>query len=122
MPKDYQRADRVASTIQRCLSVLIRTEIKDPRVTGIITINQVTISKDLSSAKIYVSVLEQAAADTIVVAALNNASGYLRKCLGRELSLRMVPKLTFYHDTLLLDANRLAQLIDQVIDDEKDNG
>jgi len=46
MPKEFERTERVASLIQRSLSQLLRTEVKDPRITGIITITQVIVSKD----------------------------------------------------------------------------
>lgn len=117
MPKDYSRTERVASTIQRTLAELIRREIKDPRITGLITINEVIISKDLSNAKVYISILGSDDVDK-VIEALNGAQGYLHNLLGRELSLRIVPKLHFFHDTLLHDANRMEALINRVIEDD----
>lgn len=119
MPKDYDRTERVASNIQRILSSLIRSEVKDPRVNGLITINDVVISKDLAHAKVYVSVLKSESDIQEVVDALNGAKGYLHNCLGQKLNLRIVPKLQFFHDTLLQEANRIEKLIDQVMEDEK---
>jgi ribosome-binding factor A len=118
MPKEYNRAERVASALQRILANLIHKEISDPRIKGLVTINEVVVSKDLAYAKVYISILGQEDDSAAVVDVLNGAQGYLQKLLSRELKLRIVPRLKFYHDTLQLEANRISLLIDQVMKDD----
>lgn len=120
MPKEFSRTERFASNLQRVLAQLINREIKDPKITGLITVNDVAVSKDLGHAKVYVSILN---ADNIdeVIERLNAASGFLHNLMGKELSSRVVPKLKFYQDTLLADANRMEKLIDQVMQEDEKN-
>ncbi len=90
------RMGRINEEIQRVLSELIRT-VKDPRVHGLISITRVDATADLKYAKVYISVLDKTDADE-VVKGLKSAAGYLRRELGRELSLRATPELQFIRD------------------------
>ena len=87
---------RINEEIQRELSSLIRT-VKDPRVTGMISVTAVETTPDLKFAKIYISVLDKSDC-TQVLKGLKSAGGYLRRELGRSLNLRNTPELTFVQD------------------------
>lgn len=101
------RMGRINEEIQRELSDLIRT-VKDPRVHGLISITRVDTTNDLKTAKIYVSVLDKSDADQ-VVKGLKSAAGYLRRELGRALSLRATPELLFVRDDSI---DRGAHILD----------
>ena len=90
------RMGRINEEIQRELSTLIRS-VKDPRVTGMISVTAVDTTPDLKFAKIYISVLDKSDS-TQVLKGLKSASGWLRRELGRALSLRSTPELTFVQD------------------------
>ena len=90
------RIGRINEEIQRELSSLIRT-VKDPRVHGLVSITAVNTTPDLRHAKIYVSVLDKSDVNE-VVKGLKSAGGYLRRELGRALSLRYTPELVFERD------------------------
>lgn len=90
------RMGRINEEIQRELSSLIRT-VKDPRVTGMISVTAVETTPDLKFAKIYISVLDKSDC-TQVLKGLKSAGGYLRRELGRSLNLRNTPELTFVQD------------------------
>ena len=90
------RIGRINEEIQRELSSLIRT-VKDPRVHGLVSITAVNTTPDLRYAKIYVSVLDKSDVNE-VVKGLKSAGGYLRRELGRALSLRYTPELVFERD------------------------
>jgi len=94
---DYPRSHRVADFIQRELSGMIRTEIRDPRVSPMLTIASVEVSRDLSVAKVYWSVLDAGEKEE-TTAALKRASGFLRRRLAQEMQIRSVPELRFHHD------------------------
>jgi len=117
MQRDYQRSDRVADQIQRELSGLIRDALKDPRVPGLTTISQVQVSRDLSLAKVYVTIMgsQPGEARDEAVAALNRAAGFLRSRLAAQLSLRSVPQLRFAYDEVIERGNRLDDLIDEAL-------
>ena len=90
------RIGRINEEIQRELSNLIRT-VKDPRVTGLISVTSVDTTTDLKFCKVYISVLDKSDV-TQVLKGLKSASGYLRRELGRTLNLRNTPELTFVRD------------------------
>lgn len=90
------RMDSINEAIQRALSELIRT-VKDPRVTGLISVTRVDTTHDLKYAKVYISVLDKSTADQ-VLKGLKSASGYLRRELGHAVDLRSTPELTFIRD------------------------
>ncbi len=115
-PKEYERAQRVASQIKRELADLIRLEIKDPRL-GWVTVDDVEVSRDLSVAKIYVSSLEEdKLEDSLEV--LSNAASFLRRELGKRLKLKTIPELRFYRDTALESGFRITRLLDQIAKQE----
>ena len=90
------RIGRINEEIQRELASLIRT-VKDPRVHGLVSLTAVETTPDLRYAKVYVSVLDSSDVKE-VVKGLKSASGYLRRELGRALSLRYTPELQFVAD------------------------
>ena len=90
------RIGRINEEIQRELSNLIRT-VKDPRVTGLISVTAVDTTTDLKFCKVYVSALDKSDMNQ-VLKGLKSASGYLRRELGRSLNLRNTPELTFIRD------------------------
>ena len=85
------RLGRINEEIQRELAALIPT-VKDPRVTGLISITRVETTPDLHFAKIYVSMLDKSDANN-VVKGLKSAGGYLRRELSRALTRRPPPVL-----------------------------
>lgn len=118
MTKDYPRSYRVADQIQRELSELIRHELKDPRVPEMVTVAGVEVSKDLSSAKVYVSAISVENEDEQrleMIDALNQGSGYMRKLLGGKMRLRSVPSLKFFYDEVQQTGSVLSGLIDDAV-------
>ena len=124
MAQEYSRTQRVADQIQRELAVLIQREVKDPRV-GMATVSAVEVSRDLSHAKVFVTILnggEDQQGMTESVKALNNASGFLRSQLGQRMKLRIVPTLRFHFDDSLSRGNYLSNLIDQARASDPEQG
>ncbi len=118
MAKDYPRSYRVADQIQRELAELIRFEVKDPRVPESVTVAGVDVNRDLSQAKVFVTMIEiegDAEAKAEAIDGLNKAAGFLRKHLSKTMRLRSVPALRFFYDEVQESANRLSALIDQAV-------
>jgi len=118
MAQEYSRTDRIADQIQRDLAQLIRTSLKDPRI-GMVTVNGVTVARDLGYADIYVTLLtiDDFSADSeqvkLTIKLLNGAAGFLRSELSRLIKLRTIPQLRFHFDASVRDGRMLDQLITQ---------
>ena len=107
------RSIRVGDFIRDEISKIILHEVRDPRVTKYLTVNDVLVSKDLAYADIYVSSFEHDndSDRQEIVEVLNGASGFFRTLLSKRLSIRATPKLRFYYDTLQSEGMNLEQKI-----------
>ena len=103
------RIGRINEEIQRELASLIPT-VKDPRVTGMISVTAVDTTPDLKYAKIYISILNPQDGNQ-VVKGLTSASGYLRRELGHNLRLRTTPELSFVLDGSIDQGARILEML-----------
>ena len=103
------RIGRINEEIQRELASLI-PNVKDPRVTGMISVTAVETTPDLRFAKVYVSMLDKSSAKE-VIKGLKSASGYLRRELGRSLKLRYTPELVFEEDHSIDKGAHILELL-----------
>ena len=104
------KTNRVASELQRELSEILR-ELKDPRISKLLSIVKADVSGDLSYAKIYVSAIEGVEATKASVKGLESASGYLKRELGARLKLRKMPELKFIADDSISRSAHIADII-----------
>jgi len=114
MAKDFTRSDRVAQQMQRELAELIRMNLKDPRI-GLVTLTDVEVTRDLSHAKVFYTVMKGDADETHK--ALLSAAGFLRNELGRRIKLFKMPDLHFEYDHSIERGMSLDKLIDQAMQD-----
>ena len=115
MAREFQRSRRIEERIQRLLSEAIRTQLRDPRVEGVV-ITHVRVSRDLGVAWVYYSSYEgDGPPDPAVQAGLDRAGGFLRSHLARELSTRTVPELRFHRDDVGEKSRELDRLIDAAV-------
>ena len=119
-----QRLKRMADSVQRELSELIRQELKDPRLGGLVTISGVKVSPDLGYADVYVTMMgrelsddqnEVAHRETLDI--LNKASGFLRQELSRRIKTRITPRLRFHYDKTNAYGNYMFGLIEKAVQD-----
>lgn len=92
-------------------------EVKDPRV-GMVTINEVKVSRDLAFADVYFTMLgsdESAAAEE----ALSKVSGFLRSQLARTLTTRITPKLRFHYDHSIEEGDRMSRMISEAVNRDR---
>lgn len=104
---------RVNETLRDALGLVILRDLRDPRVAPLTSITAVTTSPDLQHARVFVSVLGSAEEQAATVAALQTASGFLRRTLFGRLRIRRIPDLDFHLDTSVQEGERLLQLIDR---------
>lgn len=107
------RKDRVAEEIKKELSEIIRDDMKDPRVKGLVSVTHVEVSRDISTAAIYLSCLSDAEEQNKTIKAFKQAAGYIRGELARRLSLRFMPELTFKLDHSIQQGARINELLNQ---------
>ena len=106
------RIGPINEEIQRELASLLRT-VKDPRVHGLVTITRVASPPALRFSKLYVSVLDKSDVKE-VVKGLKSAGGYLRRELGRALSLRYTPELVFQADDSIDRGTHILKLLNDI--------
>ncbi len=122
MGSSHSRTERVGDQIQRELAEVLQFEMKDPRV-GMVTLNEVRVSRDLAYSDIYFTVLADDEADAHAAEAekvLTHAAGYLRTALASRMNLRMVPRLRFHYDSSVQRGRKLSSLIDSAVRSDQD--
>ncbi|OBY93390.1 ribosome-binding factor A [Pseudomonas sp. AU11447] len=124
MAKEYSRTQRIGDQMQRELALLVQREIKDPRL-GLVTITGVDVARDLSHAKVYVTVMGQDDNAEVVkqnTSILNDAAGFLRMQLGKAMKLRTVPQLHFSYDASIRRGAELSALIERAVAADRRHG
>lgn len=118
MRKNSIKNIRINSEVQRELSNIIRTEVKDPRIHPMTSVVAVNVAPDLKRCKAYISVLgsEEAAKETL--AGLKNAEGYIRRALAKSVNLRNTPEIKFILDQSIEYGVHMTRLIDEVVGEE----
>ena len=112
------KINRVASDIKFALADLLR-EVKDPRISKLLSIVKLDISGDMSYATVYVSAIEGSEKTKESVKALKGASGYLRRELGSKLKLRKVPELKFVADDSIEISANISKIVNSFEKDEE---
>ena len=114
--REFSRTDRVGQQIQKEIAVILQREIKDPRL-GMVTVSAVEVSRDLSYAKVFITVFntedENKAKESAKI--LNEATGYIRSLLGKRIRARIMPELKFVVDNSLMEGMRISNLVDTII-------
>ncbi|MBF0176630.1 MAG: 30S ribosome-binding factor RbfA [Magnetococcales bacterium] len=109
------RTERVRVQIRREIATLLeRGEVKDPRLTGVVSISDVEVSRDLSYATVYFSILGAGASAEAMEdagAALNHAAGFIRSRLARRLKIRQIPILRFVKDNSFEYGSQIDRLL-----------
>jgi ribosome-binding factor A len=113
-----RRLERAAKEFQKEISLIILKELADPRV-GFVTITRVVPAPDLKSAKVYVSVIGDAAKKKESLDCLNHASGYIQNFIGNSLRLKDIPKLLFLYDDDLEKQLEINKIIEELEEKEK---
>jgi len=107
------RGGRVAEEIKRVLSDILRDDINDPRLKGLVSVTHVTVSRDLSSATIFLSCLGDKDDVDNMLKAAKQAGGFIRAELAGRLKLRAMPELAFKPDFSIQTGARINELLNQ---------
>lgn len=110
--------DRISEDIKREITAIMR-ELKDPRISGMLTVVKVEVTNDLSYAKIYISAMEGIEVAKASVKGLSAAQGYIRRQLGIRLHLRKSPELRFIADNSVEKGFELFNKLKEVQDENR---
>lgn len=116
MPSDNRRAERVAEAIREEVATFLAEDAKDPRITGLVTVTGVDVTRDLRHAKVYVSVMGSDVERAATFDGLASVATHLRSRVGRALRLRLAPEISFHLDDSIARAARIESLLAQLKD------
>ncbi len=109
--KNSTRQIRINDEILKETAIIIRSELKDPRISGMVSVTKVDTTADLKYSKIYISVLGSDKAKDETMDGLKSCSGFIRKELARRINLRNTPELKFILDDSLDTSFRIDALL-----------
>ena len=114
MPENNNRLGRIDEEYRREISQIISYELKNPNVTGMISVTKVKVTNDLKYAKVYVSILNSKnIKDTL--AGLKKSSGYIRSELAKRVNLRNTPEIIFELDDSLEYGARIDSILKDIM-------
>ena len=119
--REFGRDLRVADFVRDELASIIQLGMRDPRV-GMVSVNEVTVSRDLSFADVHVSSIDADSQDKRddLIRVLNKAAGFFRSELAKRHSMRMTPKPRFHYDEIVESGPRLEKLIESAIQQDEE--
>ena len=112
------RAERVGEQMKQEIMDIVNNKVKDPRV-GFLTITDVELTKDLSQAKVYLTVLGNDKEVDNTFKALHKATGFIKSELGSRMRLRIIPELTFEYDESIEYGNKIERMIQDLHKNDK---
>ena len=110
-PRDPRRPDRVAAAIREEVAAFLSHGLRDPRVTGLLTVTAVEVTRDLRHATIFVSVMGGGDDPSGTLEALRGVAPHLRSRVGKALRLQFAPELAFRLDESVARAARIETLL-----------
>lgn len=110
-----KRNNRLMGEMKRIISEIIRRDVKDPRISEMLSITDVNVTEDLKTAKVYVSIYGESEP---TIDALNRAKGFIRRELSRKMKIRTVPELFFEKDYSIEKGIYISSLINKVMDQD----
>lgn len=116
MAADGRRPDRVAEAIREQVARFLAEGVKDPRITGIVTVTAVEVTRDLRHAKVFVSIMGDDAQRKSTFEGLESLASHLRSKLGKSLRIHAAPEIEFKLDHSVANAARIESLLAQIRD------
>ena len=113
-----QRSDRVAALIREVVSDLIMTRLKDPRI-GFASVVRVSVNRDLSQAKVYISVLGTEEEKEKTMEGLKSAQGLIRSEVSKAIGIRHAPEIEFILDDSIEYSMHISKLLSEIEEKEK---
>ena len=119
MPENKTRLGRIDEEYRKEISNIISYKIKNPNVTGMISVTKVNVTNDLKFAKVYVSILNSKNIKN-TLAGLKKSSGFIRSELAKKVNLRNTPELIFELDDSLEYGARIDSILKEILPEKKE--
>jgi len=113
-----KRNSRLSGEMKKVISDIIRKDVKDPRISDLMSVTDVNVTEDLKFAKVFISVYGDYEP---TLEALQSAKGFIRREVGRNIKMRITPELIFVKDDSIEKGIYMSSLINKVIKDEASN-
>jgi ribosome-binding factor A len=108
------RTSAISSEFKRVLSDIIKSEIKDPRVSEMASVTHVDLSRDLKYAKAYISVYDSDKLKKSTIETLTHAEHYIKNEIGARMRMRRLPEITFLLDTSIEYSSKISEMLKKV--------
>lgn len=118
---NIKRINRISEEVRKVVSDLIINGLKDPRISNMTSVTRVEVTRDLSFAKIYISVLGNEKEKQDTLEGLNSAKGFIRKEIGDRIDLRHAPTPLIYLDESIENAINLNKIINELNNNKVDD-
>ncbi len=119
-----ERTDRIEEEVKKVVSKVIDQDLKDPRLTGLISVTKVSVTRDLKYCKVFVSMLGVQDKDE-AMAALKSSAGFVRKEIGSNIRMHSTPEVKFEFDDSIEYGNKIQKMINDLdikpLDEENDS-
>jgi len=112
------RITRISEEVKKEISDIIRNELKDPRISSMISVTNVKVTKDLRYAKVYVSVYGKKEEQEAAILALKSAAGFVRREVGHRIKIRYTPEMVFELDNSIEEGFYLTDLINKTVKED----
>ncbi len=109
-----RRTDRVNEQLREEISTLLTRQIKDPRLSGVISITRVVTSGDLRSARVFISVMGGPETKKAALDGIQSAASFLRRELRDRINMRHTPFLTYELDESMEEADQVLRRLDPI--------
>ena len=119
MQKNSMKNMRINGEVQRELSNIIRSEVKDPRIAPMTSVVAVEVAPDLKTCKAYISVFGDEEAQNNTIKGVNSAEWYIRHTLAKSINIRNTPEIRFILDQSIEYGVNMTKKIDEVIGQEE---
>jgi ribosome-binding factor A len=119
MSKNEARLGRVNEELMKAISHIITYELKNPNVTGMISVTRVKVTPDLKYAKVYVSILNPKSVEE-TMKGLKESAGFIRSQVAKTVNLRITPELVFEYDDSIEHGEKIDNILKQISIQDKE--
>lgn len=118
MPSNSNRMNKINEELKKVIGSVINNQLKNPRLTGIISVTKVQTTPDLRYARVYISMFnEKSKKETLSI--LKRSAGFVRSEVARKVNLRMTPELVFLLDDSMEYGSRIDEILSKITKDMK---
>ena len=121
MPSNSNRMNKIDEELRKEIGLIISTELKNPHLTGLISVTKVKTTPDFRFARVYVSMInEKSKKENLSI--LKQSSGYIRSAIAKRINLRTTPELVFEFDESIEYGSRIDEILKDITKDMKKEG